>query len=339
MTVETNGNNSGKSGRGRVAGYACIAAATLFWGVSATLGRAVFTGRMRIGGDLIPSISPLMLAQSRTTFAFLMLVPLLLALRGRDSLKMSRRDVLDCALVGTFGIAASNFFYYYAVEKTSVATAIILQYTAPVFVLLWMVARGRQRATPPRLLGVALAVIGSVLAIGVVGRVHGAPWLWFSTKDLNLNVMGVGAAMVAALAWAFYNVFGQHLVSVHDRWRVMVWSMGGCAVGWLLINPPWKITAAHYTHGQWLFMLLFSIFSVLVPYIFYFLGLELLDPTRAIVTSCLEPVFAIAVAALALGETVDAIQIAGVIVVLTATLMVQIPEKEEREAVIVGPVE
>ena len=56
-------------------------------------------------------------------------------------------------------------------------------------------------------------------------------------------------------------------------------------------------------------------------------GLVHLDPTRAIVTSCLEPVFAVVIAATALGETINAMQILGIAVVLTATVVVQIPER------------
>jgi len=39
-------------------------------------------------------------------------------------------------VLGTLGVAASNYFYYIAIQKTSVAIAIIVQYTAPVWVLL-----------------------------------------------------------------------------------------------------------------------------------------------------------------------------------------------------------
>jgi drug/metabolite transporter (DMT)-like permease len=74
-----------------------------------------------------------------------------------------------------------------------------------------------------------------------------------------------------------------------------------------------------------------------VPYSLYFWGLQFLDPTRAVVTSCLEPVFAIIVAAIALGETVTGIQTAGIVVTLAATVLVQIPEKQG--SVIVEPME
>jgi drug/metabolite transporter (DMT)-like permease len=329
---------STETGRGRIAGYSCIAAATLFWGISATLGRAVFTGRMTILGSTVAPIPPLMLAQSRTTFAFLMMFPLLAFVRGARSLKLTPPDAFDAMLVGSLGIAASNFFYYYAIQQTSVATAIILQYLAPAMVLLWMLVRKLQRATPQRLFGVLLAIAGSVLAIGVVVRTAGFPWLTISAHDVNLNARGVIAALLAAVAFSFYNIFGQHLVSRHNRWTVLLWALAGAAVGWLLVNPPWRIVAAHYAPAQWTFMIVFSMFSVMVPFSLYFWGLQFLDPTRAIVTSCLEPVFAILIAAIALGEIVNHIQVAGIVVTLAATILVQLPERN-RTPVVIEPIE
>lgn len=329
----------GHVARQRIAGYACIATATLFWGIAATLGRAVFTGRLHVFGGTIAPIPPLMLAQSRTTFAFLLIAPILVALRGRGAMRLSARDAFECMLVGTFGIAASNFFYYFAIQQTTVATAIILQYFAPAVVLIYMIGRGRQKPTGTRLSGVALAIAGSVLAIGVVTHSAHFPWLAISARDIKFNVLGLAAAVGSAFTFAFYNIFGQHLVARHDRWKVLVWAMAGAAIGWLLVNPPWKVIAAHYAPQQWGFMALFSVFSIVVPFSLYFWGLEFLDPTRAIVTSCLEPVFAILIAAIALGETVDHIQIVGIIVTLAATVVIQMPEKPSDKLVLVEPME
>jgi drug/metabolite transporter, DME family len=293
---------------------------------------------MHILGQTVAPIPPLMLAQSRTSFAFVMMFPLLAMFRGTGSLKLSPRDAFDAMLVGSLGIAASNFFYYYAIQQTSVATAIILQYLAPAMVLMWMLARRLQSLTPQRLFGVLLAIAGSVLAIGVVVRSAHFPGLAISAADVNLNFRGVTAALLAAIAFSFYNIFGQHLVGRHNRWTVLLWALAGAAVGWLIVNPPWRVFAAHYSSAQWTFMVLFSMFSVMVPFSLYFWGLQFLDPTRAIVTSCLEPVFAILIAALALGETVNHIQVAGIVVTLAATILVQMPERE-RGAVVVEPIE
>ncbi len=132
---------------------------------------------------------------------------------------------------------------------------------------------------------------------------------------------------MAAITFAFYNVYGQHLVQLYERWTVLLYGLLGAAVFWQLLNPPWKIVAQHYSSGQWLFMLVFSITSMLVPFSLYFAGLQYLDPTRAIVTACLEPVWAILLTALFLGEFVSPMQVVGIGVVLTATVVIQRPDR------------
>jgi drug/metabolite transporter (DMT)-like permease len=322
---------------GSMRGYIFIALATFSWGVAATFGRAMFTGRIHIGDGVLRPIDPLILSQTRTTFAFLILMPILLARRGTQGVRMNRRELLQCMLLGCAGIAGSNYFYYLALQKTTVATAIILQYLAPAFVLIYMLARRLQPASLQRLSGVTLAIIGSILAIGAVRWSATFPFMGLKTDDLRFNTIGVFAGLAAAVSFAFANIFARNLVEKNDRWRVFAYSMMGAGLGWLLINPPWKIVAAHYTPAQWIFLFAFAIVSMLIPYGFYFTGLQYLDATRAIVTSCLEPVFAILIAALALGELLGPVQIVGIVVTLTATVLIQVPDKQARAEAI--PVE
>jgi drug/metabolite transporter (DMT)-like permease len=300
----------------------------LCWAISATLGRAAFTGRLFGDAQALPPIDPLILAQSRTTLSFLILAPILFALRGRSGMRMPRLDFGRAMLIGVLGVAASNYFYYLAIQRTNVATAIILQYTAPVWVLLYMVARRLQRATAQRMVSCALALVGIALVIDLFGG-----------GGLRMDCIGVIAAMLASFSFAFYNVFGGQLVQHHDRWKVVVYVFLGAAVFWAIVNPPWRIFAAHYSGAQWLFLLVFALASILLPFSLYFSGLQHLDPTRAIVTSCLEPVFSIVLAAIALGEVLGPMQVIGMILVLSATLLVQMPEKRGGPVVVVEPME
>lgn len=303
-----------------IRGYLFIASATMCWAISATLGRAVFTGRLLAsGGKELPPIDPLILAQSRTTISFLVLAPLLLLLRGKRALHLPKRDFAWTVTIGVLGVAMSNYFYYLAIQKTNVATAITLQYTAPIWVLIYMVSRGIQRATMKRVISVALAILGIAIVVGL-----------FSAGGFRVNVVGLLAAQIAAITFAFYNIGGSGLVTRHDRWTVVVNTFLGAALFWIVVNPPWKIIAAHYSPAQWLFLCVFAITSILIPFSLYFAGLQHLDPTRAIVTSCLEPVFSILVAAVVLGELVGPMQILGIAMVLAATVLVQMPEGQEK---------
>jgi DME family drug/metabolite transporter len=231
--------------------------------------------------------------------------------------------------LGILGVAASNYLYYLAIQRTNVATAIIVQYTAPVWVLLYMVARGRQKPTLQRVAAVALALTGITLVIGILGA-----------GSFRLDTIGVGAALLAAFSFAFYNVGGHSILARYDRWIVLLYTILSASLFWIVVNPPWKIVAAHYSGGQWFFLLVFSLISVLAPFSCYFAGLQHLEPTRAIVVSCLEPVFSIVIAALALGELMRPVQIFGIVLVLFAIVVVQLPDRGSHEAVnLVEPIE
>jgi drug/metabolite transporter (DMT)-like permease len=318
LTSSSDHNPAAERGGHALLGYLAIAGAALFWGASATLGKAVFTGRL-VSAPSLRSLDPLILAQTRTSFSVLVLAPALLRRRPK-ALALSRREITRCLLLGIAGVAASNYFYYLAIEKTTVATAIVLQYTAPVWVLLYMVARRLQRATVLRILAVAAAVMGCALAIGIGGPAH-----------LRINLIGVTAAFAAAFSFAFYNVYGHGILAQQERWTTIVFALLGASLFWILVNPPWKIVAAHYSGAQWAFLAVFAFTSMLMPFSLYFTGLQYLDATRAIVTSCLEPVFAILFAAAFVDESLHPLQVAGIVVVLLATVAVQIPDKRRGE--------
>ena len=309
-------------------GYFYIATAAFLWGVAATLGRAAFTGRLLAGGQSLRAIDPLILSQSRATFSLLVLLAVLLAVRGPRRLQLPMADMQRMFVLGILGVAASNYLYYLAIQRTNVATAITLQYTAPVWVLLYTVARGVQKPTLQRIAASGLAVAGIFLVIGI-----------FGAGGFRLDPAGVTAALLAAFSFAFYNVGGHSILARYDRWTVLLYTLVSASLFWMVVNPPWRIAAAHYAESQWLFLLGFSLISVLGPFSFYFAGLQHLEPTRAIVVSCLEPVFSIVIAAFALGEVLRPLQTIGIALVLVAIVVVQWPDRKAQAITLVEPID
>ncbi len=293
----------------------------------------MFTGRL-LSGTILRPIDPLILSQTRTTFSLLVLLPLLIASKGWQRIKLPARDLAYCFLLGTLGVAVSNYFYYVAIQRIDVATAIIVQYTAPVWVLLYVVARRQQKLTPQKITAVALAVTGIALVINLLGARSGSA--------LHLDTYGIIAALLASFSFAFYNVGGHRILARYDHWRVLVWTLAAASLFWLIVNPPWKIAAAHYAPTQWVFLFVFSMISVLGAFSLYFLGLQYLEPTRAIIASCLEPVFSIVLAALLLGEVLRPIQTLGIVFVLAAIVIVQRPRPDQNSTetpVLLEPIE
>jgi len=302
-------------------GYLMIAGATLLWAISANVGRALFTGRLLASDQLAHPISALQLSQVRASVSTLVLGSLLLWRRGLRPLILSRGDTIRCLILGAAGLAGSNFLYYYAMQTTSVASAIIVQYTAPAWVLLWVSFAHRQWPSLPKVGGVLLAILGCALVVGVIGG-----------GGLHGTTLGLLAVLLASFSFAFYSVFGHDLLRRFpegDRWLVVFYAFMGAALLWAFVNPPWRLFAQGYSGRQWVFLVLFALGSSLGPFALYFLGLQYVDATSAIVTCTLEPVMSILLAAALLGESLGAMQVAGVAVVLSAILLVQLQGRTE----------
>ena len=292
-------------------GYLYIAVSAVFWGISASLGRAAFTGRL-LPNSGITRISPLILSQARTTFSFVVVVIGLLMSRGPRRLEMPWRDLIKVLILGLGGVAVSNYFYYLAIQRTNVATAIIVQYTAPIWVLLYTLVRRIEKPTISKMVSVLLAITGIALVIGLVGQ-----------GKLHLDSLGITAAVIAAFSFAYYNIGGHSILARYDRWVVLLYTTLAASMFWICVNPPARIAAAHYSSTAWFFLFVFAVLSVLIPFSFYFAGLQHLDPTKAIVASCLEPVFTVLIAAVTLHELVGPMQALGMLMVLAAIIVVQ----------------
>ncbi len=65
---------------------------------------------------------------------------------------------------------------------------------------------------------------------------------------------------------------------------------------WVVINPPWEIVEAHYELKDWMIFLVFAVILILIPYTLYFHGMKHILSSRAIITSTLELIVAVATA-------------------------------------------
>jgi drug/metabolite transporter (DMT)-like permease len=77
---------------------------------------------------------------------------------------------------------------------------------------------------------------------------------------------------------------------------------------------------------------LLAIFSLLIPHSLFFAGLRWVSPSRAIITSTLEPVVAITSAAYFLGEYLQPLQVFGAGIVLVGIVVLQFHPEEHHGA-------
>jgi drug/metabolite transporter (DMT)-like permease len=280
--------------------------ATLFWGFSATFAKFLFKHNV----DLLT------LVQMRSTLSFVVLF-VFLSIFKREYLKVPKRDVLRFALLGVIGIAGSNFTYYFTLNEINVATAIIMQYTAPVLVVLYSVLSRSERITPVKLSAMFLSLLGCAFVVRI-----------FEVQFLNLSKIGLLSGVASALCWAFFNVYGKKVGQGYNVWGSLTFSLMFAGIFWLMFNPPWKILNSDFSLSDWIVFFIFAMISVLIPYFFYFTGLKFIQPSSAIITSTLEPVVAIISAWVIVEEKLSLIQLIGAIFVISAVALLQIKRDE-----------
>jgi drug/metabolite transporter (DMT)-like permease len=285
-------------------GYIFIMLAASFWGFSGTLAKYIFMRN---------EVDTLIVVQMRVTVSFVLLLAVFL-IKDPSQLLCKPRDIKHFVMLGIFGIAASNFFYYYAINLTTVATAILVQYTAPVMVMIYAVTIQREPLELFKVLALALAMLGVFLAVG--------------GNDISVFVAdarGIISALLAGVAFAFFSIYGRSNPAKYSVWTTLTYTLGAASLFWLFVNPPWVIAQKGYSLEMWSLFGLIAVTSILLPYLFFIAGLRHLISTRAVITATLEPIVAIFSAAIFLGELLLPVQIAGAASVIAAVVLLQIP--------------
>lgn len=272
----------------------------MFWGSSATAAKFLFEH----------SISPLLIVESRVIIAaFLLTVGFLLG--NRALLKIRLSDLRDFFLLGVIGVVGANYTYYAAIQETSVAIAILMQYTAPAIVAIYMVLSKQERISHVKISAISMSLVGCAVLLGVF------------THDVHITVLGVFFGTLSAFCFAFFNVFSKIASKSYSVWTALIYTLICASAFWLLldlfVNTQIKIVSSQ----ELITLTIFSISSVLIPYYFYFSGLKILVPSTAIVVSTLEPVIAITTAFIVLGERLHWMQVVGGIFVVAAVILLE----------------
>lgn len=282
-------------------GYLLVAGAALCWGFTAALAKFLF----------VRQVEPLTLAQVRAGFSFLLLLVFALLWRRR-MLRVAPRLAAGLALLGVLGIAASNYTYLMAIHRSNVTTAILVQYTAPIWVMLYSALFAGERMSLRRSLATVLSLGGCLLAVGGY-RPGGLAW----------NTAGVAYALAAAFTFSFFNIWGGRMARRVELWTSLLYSLGAASIFWALVRSPARLLEAGHSGAQWAVFFVYAVLSILLPFTLFYAGLRRLAPTHAVVTSTLEPPFAILFAFLMVGESPAAPQFLGMAAVIAAVVLLQ----------------
>ena len=288
-------------------GYALVLGAAALFAVNASVSKVVLTA----------GIAPDRLTALRCTAAAMgLLVVALVA--GPARLRLTWREVPSLVALGVVGAALVQWFYFVAIDRLPVGIALLLEFTAPVFVAVY--ARVVQRAAVRRRVWLAIAV--SLAGLGLVAEV------W---RDVGLDGLGVAAGLAAALCLTTYYVIGAHTVARRDPISLTFWMFAFAALFWA-VALPWSgfdtsvlgdeaSMLGTFSTAQvplWAVLAFVVLGGTLVPFALNLGALRHLPATQVGVVGMAEPVLAALVAWLWLGQSLSPVQLVGGAVVLAA---------------------
>lgn len=255
-----------------------------------------------------------------TVAALILAVPALPALRGRWH--QLRENWLTIVLFGLIGVAACQLFYFNAVSRLSVGVALLLEYLAPVLIVLWLWAASRKRPQPLTVAGTLLSLGGLVLVLDLTGAV-------------KIDFVGVLWGLAAAVCLAIYFVI---TAKENDTLPPMVLASGGLLVGaavmWLAAAMgllPMAFSTADTRLGPWTTPWWVSLggLVVLATVLAYVAGIRAaraLGSKVASFVSLTEVLFAVVWAWLLLGELPGPIQLLGGALIVGGVVLVRLDE-------------
>lgn len=213
----------------------------------------------------------------------------------------------------TLGLLGAQFMYYFTISVSNAPTSTILQYQAPIFIILWQAFVQRRMPEGRELLGVVLAMTGVFLI-----STHGNP------AHLVISPVALASGELSAVALCIYMIAPENILKQFPTMLIMGW---GQLISSLCLLPffnlidsgvsVWTPAAA----GAVIFIILGG---TIIPFTVFLAGVKVIGPTKASLISCFEPLATILFTVLFLGTVLLPVDYLGMACILVTVFMLTI---------------
>lgn len=241
---------------------------------------------------------------------------------------------------GTLGVAGCQLAYFLAIERMPVGVALLIEYIAPVLLLLGTWARTRVRPTGLSLAGAGLAIFGLALVIDLTG-------------GGGLDPLGIAFAALSALMACAYFLIGANAPAELPPVALIggglgvasatVGAVGVVGVVPIVVRPDVTVALLGAEVAWWVPMGIVVLVGTVGGYLLGTIGAKLLGSRLASFVGLLDVVATVVVAAILLGEIPTTMQLVGGAFILAGVVAVRLAPDHRAPAIeggvpdLVGP--
>lgn len=279
------------------------------------IGAMLIFGTIGLFRRMIPFPSSL-IAATRGLIGTLFLLFFLTLTHQKLSVSSIKKNLIPLVLSGTL-MGFNWILLFESYNYTSVAVSTVCYYMAPVFVILAAPVFFKEKLTLKKIICAAFAFAGILLVSGI-----------FKTSFTGLNeIKGVLFGLAAAVLYASVILINKKLTTIEAFDRTIL-QLGTSAV----VLFPYTMTTENLSSltfdGNVLILLLITgIVHTGIAYTLYFHSIKTLDTQSIAIYSYIDPMSAILFSALFLNETVTAIEMIGMVLILGSAFLSEIQKK------------
>jgi drug/metabolite transporter (DMT)-like permease len=303
-------------------GYSLYLVAATCWALNGTVAKVILD---EVG-------DPVRLSQFRATFTAVILI-IFVSLTNRKAFRISANEALLLAVYGIVGVAMCQWFYYESISRMPITISLLIEFMAPIFVVLYARFVMKQSVRNYVWLGLALAVAGLALVAQV--------WNGFT-----LNSLGVFFALLSMTTLIVMFIVGDKASARRDPVSLLMWAFTFSSLFFAVLRPwndfPWESLRAQVTplagssavFPIWPFFASMVIVGTLVPYIFVINSIRHIGGAGASIMGMTEPPIAAIFAWIVLSEILTPIQLLGGTLMLVGIVVSQRARQQDPHEVL-----
>jgi len=283
-------------------GYLMVAAAASLWGTVGIQVQTLFNYNLSLQSIVF----------WRLFFAFIILFSFVF-FTNKKWLIIDKKGLIYLALMGLFSQLFFNLFYFSCIQKTTIATAVTLLYSAPIFIAVMARIFYNELFTPVKTIALFLSMGGCFFA--ATGG---------SVAVLKINLIGVLMGLGAGFTFSLVTIISKAIIHKYHQFTIIVYALGFGLLFYLPFSHPLIIFQKNLPLEVWVLISSFGVISTAIAYGLYVTGISYgIEVSRAGIISTFELVVAVILSYLIFKEALWGWKLAGILMVVFSVIIVQ----------------
>ncbi|MBR3118985.1 DMT family transporter [Oceanobacillus sp. FSL W7-1309] len=294
----------------RIVGIIFVLMGASFWGIGGTAANYLFE---------TADISVNWFVSTRLVISGILLLGIQLLLTGRKTvftIWKNPQKRLSLIIFSLLGMLLVQYSYMASIAEGNAAVATLLQYLAPIYIIIWVIFRGHQRLHVSDVIAILLTIIGTLLLL-----TNG------SFKGLSVPGIAIVWGIISGLSLAFYTLYARNLLRFYSSVTVVGWAMIIAGVCMNIIHPIWRVETQDWSAAT-LGVLGFSIiFGTTLAFWMFIKSLEYLEAKETTLLGTVEPLTAVVSSIIWLSIPFGLWQVIGMALILILVVYLSLVKK------------